>query len=167
MKRILLSLCMIGLIGSLCAQCTSPAPAPTADSPATETSPAKGKVSKITQAEFAKKIFNYNDPQALYTGKTPVVVDCYADWCGPCRALAPTVEELAAEYEGKVIFYKLNVDNAKELSKALQITSIPTLLFIKPNTPPQRSVGLVDKATLTKAIDEFLLDQSTDSSSNH
>jgi thioredoxin len=158
---------MIGLIGSLCAQCTSPAPTSDSPAPTTVAAPAKGKVSKITQAEFAKKIFNYNDPQALYTGKTPVVVDCYADWCGPCRALAPTVEELAAEYEGKVIFYKLNVDNAKELSKALQITSIPTLLFIKPNTPPQRSVGLVDKATLTKAIDEFLLDQSTDSSSNH
>ena len=155
MKRILLSLCMIGLLGGLCAQCTSPAP--TSEHSTTVASPAKGKVIKITQAEFAKKIFNYNDPQALYQGKKPIVVDCYADWCGPCRKLAPTVEELAAEYDGQVIFYKLNVDNAKELARALQITSIPTLLLIKPNTPPQRSVGLVDKATLTKAIDDFLL----------
>lgn len=162
MKRFIFSLCMICLIGGLCAQCTSMAPS-------SDTPPGKGKVNKITQSEFAKKIFDYNDPQALYQGKKPIVVDCYADWCGPCRALAPTIEELAAEYEGKVIFYKLNVDNAKELSKALQIRNIPTLLLIKPNTPPQRSVGLVDKATLTKSIDDFLLaptDENDNSSDN-
>ena len=165
MKRILLSLCMIGLIGSLCAQCTSPAPAPTADSPAMDAAPSKGKVTKISQAEFAKKIFDYNDPQAVYTGKKPIVVDCYADWCGPCRMLAPTVEELAEQYNGEVIFYKLNVDNAKELSKALEIRSIPTILYIKPNTQPQRTVGYLEKKELEKVIDEFLLEKSTEEGS--
>lgn len=162
MKRILLSLCMIGLMGGLCAQCTSPAP--TSDSPTTTmvASPVKGKVIKISQAEFAKKIFNYNDPQALYTGKTPVVVDCYADWCGPCRMLAPYVEELAAQYEGEIIFYKINIDNAKEMAKALQISSIPTLLLIKPNTPPQRTIGYMEKSELEKNIKEILLDQKSE-----
>ena len=162
MKRILLSLCMVLLMGSLCAQCTSPAPAPTADSPAKDAAPSKGKVTKISQAEFAKKIFNYNDPQALYQGKTPVVVDCYADWCGPCRMLAPHVEELAAQYEGEIIFYKINIDNAKEMAKALQISSIPTLLLIKPNTPPQRTIGYMEKAELEKNIKEILLDQKSE-----
>lgn len=163
MKRILLSLCMIGLLGGLCAQCTSPAP--TSEHSTTVASPAKGKVIKITQAEFAKKIFDYNDPQAVYTGKKPIVVDCYADWCGPCRKLAPTVEELAEQYNGEVIFYKLNVDNAKELSKALEIRSIPTILYIKPNTQPQRTVGYVEKKELEKVIDEFLLEKSTEEGS--
>ena len=163
MKRILLSLCMIGLLGGLCAQCTSPAP--TSEHSTTVASPAKGKVIKITQAEFAKKIFDYNDPQAVYTGKKPIVVDCYADWCGPCRKLAPTVEELAEQYNGEVIFYKLNVDNAKELSKALEIRSIPTILFIKANTQPQRTVGYLEKKELEKVIDEFLLEKSTEEGS--
>lgn len=165
MKKILTTLCIVLLTGSLCAQCTSPAPAPTADSPAMEASPSKGKVIKITQSEFAKKIFDYNDPQAVYTGKKPIVVDCYADWCGPCRMLAPTVEELAEQYNGEVIFYKLNVDNAKELSKALEIRSIPTILYIKPNTQPQRTVGYVEKKELEKVIDEFLLEKSTEEGS--
>ena len=162
MKRMLLSLCMVLMMGSLCAQCTSPAP--TSDSPTTTmvASPAKGKVIKISQAEFAKKIFNYNDPQALYQGKKPVVVDCYADWCGPCRMLAPYVEELAAQYEGEIIFYKINIDNAKEMAKALQISSIPTLLLIKPNTPPQRTIGYMEKAELEKNIKEILLDQKSE-----
>lgn len=162
MKRILLSLCMIGLMGGLCAQCTSPAPTSDSPAPTTVAAPAKGKVIKISQAEFAKKIFNYNDPQALYMGKTPVVVDCYADWCGPCRMLAPYVEELAAQYEGEIIFYKINIDNAKEMAKALQISSIPTLLLIKPNTPPQRTIGYMEKAELEKNIKEILLDQKSE-----
>jgi len=145
MKRIFATLCIVLLIGSLCAQCTSPAPDATADNSAMEAAPGKGKVNKITQSEFAKKIFDYNDPQAVYTGKSPIVVDCYADWCGPCRMLAPTVEELAEQYNGEVIFYKLNVDNAKELSRALEIRSIPTILYIKPNTQPQRTVAILKR----------------------
>ena len=170
MKRILIIFCVAFLVGNLYAQCTSPAP--THDNldnsnvnTVTKETPAKSKVIKITQSEFAKKIFDYNDPQAVYTGKKPIVVDCYADWCGPCRMLAPTVEELAEQYNGEVIFYKLNVDNAKELSKALEIRSIPTILYIKPNTQPQRTVGYLEKKELEKVIDEFLLEKSTEEGS--
>ena len=154
MKRIITTLCMALCTICLWAQCAPP----------TNSQP-KGKVNKITQSEFAKKIFDYNDPQAVYTGKKPIVVDCYADWCGPCRKLAPTVEELAEQYNGEVIFYKLNVDNAKELSKALEIHSIPTILYIKPNTQPQRTVGYLEKKELKKVIDEFLLEKSTEEGS--
>ena len=156
MKRILLSLCMIGLMGGLCAQCTSPAPTSDSPAPTTVAAPAKGKVIKISQAEFAKKIFNYNDPQALYTGKTPVVVDCYADWCGPCRNLAPIAARMAEKYKGRLIIYKINVDKAQDICEALDITSIPTLFFMKPNAQPGMMVGAPDESEFDQAIQDFL-----------
>lgn len=144
---------MVCLLCSVSAQCTSSAP--TNDKMEVE----KAKVIKISQSEFIKKIFDYKDATAVYSGKLPIVVDCYADWCGPCRRLAPTIEELAAEYDGQVVFYKINIDEAKEMARMLEISSIPTVLYIKPGTQPQRTVGLLGKEDLQKIVDGYLLEK--------
>lgn len=141
----LLAVCCIGTVS---AQCSSPT-----------ASDAKGKVTKITQEQFQKKVWNYQTPDTLFTGETPIIVDCYADWCGPCKRLSPIVDELAADYKGQVIFYKVNIDDAKEMARALKISNIPTLLFFKANEPVQRIVGLADKADYKKAIDEYMLEK--------
>lgn len=83
-----------------------------------------------------------------------VVIDLYADWCGPCRMLAPTVEELEREMPD-VKFAKLNVDNELELAKLFKVTSIPLIALVKDNTYIDKSVGYVPKATLEKLINEY------------
>ena len=87
---------------------------------------------------------------------TPVVVDFWAVWCGPCRIIAPLVEELAEEYEGKVKFSKLNVDENPEVSLKYEIRSIPTLLVFKDGKPVDQIVGAVPKKELQKRVDAVL-----------
>ena len=83
-----------------------------------------------------------------------VVIDLYADWCGPCRMLAPTLAELEAEYPD-VKFCKINVDNDPELASAFKVTSIPMVALVKDNTFVDMSVGFVPKATLQKLVEEY------------
>ena len=85
------------------------------------------------------------------------IIDLYADWCGPCRQTAPIMKELAKEYAGKIVIYKVNVDKQKELAALFNATSIPLFVFIPMKGDPQLFRGAADKATYKKAIDEFLL----------
>ena len=89
-------------------------------------------------------------------GKT-IMVDFYADWCGPCKALAPILEELASEYEGRIYVYKVNTDKEKALASAFGIKAIPYLLFIPMSGPPQKAEGALPKTTLKEAIESVLL----------
>ncbi len=97
-----------------------------------------------------------NFDQTVLQSKTPVLVDFWAVWCGPCRMVAPVVEELAGEYEGKVTFAKLNVDENPRTASQYGIMSIPTLLIFKDGAPVSNIIGFRPKPELKKSIDAVL-----------
>lgn len=118
-----------------------------------------GEVIVMNKALFIKDVFDFEKSSSdwKYKGTLPAIIDLYADWCGPCRQTAPIMKELAKEYAGKIVIYKVNVDKEKELSALFNATSIPLFVFIPMNGEPQLFRGAADKATYKKAIDEFLL----------
>jgi len=116
---------------------------------------------KLNKADFLAKVVNYeaNSKEWKYLGDKPAIIDFYADWCGPCRAVAPVLEELAAEYAGKIYIYKVDTDKEQELAGLFGIRSIPSILFIPMKEKPQMAQGALPKSEIKKAIDEFLLKQ--------
>lgn len=117
-----------------------------------------GKVVVMNKEIFLKDVFDYEKSKKWkYKGDKPAIIDLYADWCGPCRQTAPIMKELAKEYAGKIIIYKVNVDKQKELAALFNATSIPLFVFIPMNGDPQLFRGAADKVTYKKAIDDFLL----------
>ena len=113
----------------------------------------------LTKAEFLKKVYDYeaNPDTWKYAGDKPAIVDFYATWCGPCKALSPILEDLAKEYDGKIYIYKVDVDKESDLAGAFGIQSIPTLLFIPQDGQPVITQGMKSKNELKKMIDEQLL----------
>ena len=118
----------------------------------------------LTVETFKEKVFNYekNADKWVFEGDKPCVIDFYADWCKPCKLIAPIMEELATEYEGEVTIYKVNTEQQRELSKVFGIKSIPSVLFVPMKGQPQMSQGALPKETFKQAIDEFLLGKKTD-----
>ncbi|MDD5862080.1 MAG: thioredoxin [Prevotella sp.] len=119
----------------------------------------KAMVTEMTTEMFKEKIMDYtaNPKEWVYKGDRPAVIDFYATWCGPCKATAPVVAELADELAGKVDFYKVDVDQQEELAAVFGIRSIPSLLFIPKDGKPQMQVGAMDKQMLTEAVNKVLL----------
>lgn len=117
-----------------------------------------GAVIHLTNEQFKKMVFNYEtNKEWKYLGNKPAIIDFYASWCGPCRIMAPRLEEIAKEYAGKIIIYKVDTDKEKVLSANLGIQSLPTLVFIPQSGKPQASMGAIPKESLVKAIHEVLL----------
>ena len=114
---------------------------------------------QLTYAGFLKNVWNFekNPQQWIYKGNEPSVIDFYADWCGPCKRLAPIMVEMAKDYSGKVKFYRVNVDKEKKLASAFRIRSIPAVLFIPKKGKPLMQVGLLPHSTYVRIIDEQLL----------
>ncbi len=113
-------------------------------------------VTLVSEEQYRTSVEDFTDQEWEYLGEIPAVVDFYADWCGPCRKLAPIMEELAKEYGGKVRFLKVNVDNAKSLSNAYGIRSIPSVLFIPADGEPEMNVGLMTKEEFREKIEAIL-----------
>ena len=112
----------------------------------------------LTKETFFEKVFNYEkNKEWSFEGELPCVIDFWAPWCGPCRAVGPVIEELSKEYAGKVNFYKVNTGDEQELAGAFGIRSIPSLLFIRKSGQPKMAVGALPKQALKEAIDKELL----------
>lgn len=112
----------------------------------------------MTADDFKEKIFDYSkDEEWNYKGSLPAIVDFYADWCGPCKAVAPVLEELSNEYKDQVVIYKIDTDKEQELSMLFGIQSIPTLLFIPKDGQPMMQKGAIPKNAFKQVIEERLL----------
>ncbi|MDL2266322.1 thioredoxin [Parabacteroides sp. OttesenSCG-928-G21] len=117
------------------------------------------KTIHLTKADFLAKVTDYesNPEEWKYLGDKPALIDFYADWCGPCKAIAPILEELAEEYDGQIYIYKINTEEEQELAALFGIRSIPSLLFIPMEGQPQMAQGALPKATFKEAINSILL----------
>ena len=113
--------------------------------------------SHLTKDEFQQKVFNFEANQEWkYEGDLPCIIDFYADWCQPCKMVAPILEELSTEYEGKIHVYKVNTENEQELASIFGIRSIPSMLFVPMGDKPQMSVGALPKDSIKQAMKEVL-----------
>ena len=111
----------------------------------------------LTPEPFQATIFNYEtNKEWKFEGDTPAIIDFYADWCGPCKVVAPILEELKDEYGDKLDIYKVNTEEQQELSSVFGIQSIPSLLFIPKEGQPQMAMGALPKETFKQAISEVL-----------
>jgi thioredoxin len=113
----------------------------------------------LTLASFKEKVFNYEENKEWkFEGDLPCMIDFYADWCGPCKMIAPVLEELQAEYKGKINIFKVDTEQEAELAGMFGIRSIPSLLFIPKEGEPQMATGALPKSTMEKVINEVLLE---------
>jgi len=118
-----------------------------------------GVVNQINAESFKTLVYNYqkNPNTWVFEGNQPCIIDFYADWCRPCKMVAPIMEELATRYKGKVTFYKMNIDQEKELAHTFNIQSIPAILYIPVKGQPQMSSGLFSKDSYIQQIQSLLL----------
>lgn len=112
----------------------------------------------LTKETFQQKVFDFEkNSEWKYEGNLPCIIDFYADWCGPCKMVAPVLEELAKEYEGKINIYKVDTEQEQELAMAFGIQSIPSILFCPMNDKPQMAMGALPKPSFVEAINDILL----------
>lgn len=115
-----------------------------------------GAVEIISEDSYRRLVEDFTTPEWEYLGDMSAVVDFYADWCGPCRRLSPVIDKVAEEYEGRVRFYKVDVDSAESLARAYGIRSIPSVLFIPLSGEPVMSVGLISESELKEKVRHLL-----------
>jgi len=122
-------------------------------------SAAEGGVVRINKDQFKALIMDYekNPREWKFAGKLPAVVDFYADWCGPCRLASPALEELAQKYKGKIVVYKVNTDQERELSTVFGISGIPAFLWVPQTGKPTMTSGVANGAEATKVMFEKMI----------
>ena len=126
---------------------------------AQEEAKVESKVKQLTYSEFIKTIWDFekNNDTFIYKGELPAVIDFYADWCGPCRRVGPIMEKMAKEYDGKLLVYKVNVDNEKQLASVFGVRSIPMVLFIPVKGQPMAQTGAMTEQQYRQVIEKELL----------
>lgn len=120
----------------------------------------KEKVSaviELTSDEFNSKVYDTQDKSTEYLGKLPAIVDFTAYWCGPCRSIAPILEEIAEEYKGQLVVYKVDIEKCRDIAEAFGITSIPAILYIPLDNEPSMTIGARSKDKFKAEIDKILL----------
>ncbi|MBT3383548.1 MAG: thioredoxin [Prolixibacteraceae bacterium] len=111
----------------------------------------------LTKETFKEKVFNFEaNKEWKYEGAKPCMIDFYADWCGPCKMVAPVLEELQKEYGDSIVIYKVNTEEQQELAGMFGVQSIPSLLFVPQDGQPQMAMGALPKPTFEKAIADVL-----------
>lgn len=111
----------------------------------------------LTKEEFLTKVFDYEkNTEWQYAGDKPAIIDFYADWCGPCKMVAPVLDQLAAEYADKLHIYKVDTDAEQELASVFGIQSIPSMLFVPVGAKPQMAVGALPRDSIVQAMKEVL-----------
>src|SRR5512135_487009 len=111
----------------------------------------------LTKDTFLKKVFDYEKNQEWkFNGELPAIVDFYADWCGPCKMVAPVLEELGKEFKGQIDIYKVDTEKEQELASVFGIRSIPSILFIPKDGKPQMAMGALPKESFVEAIADIL-----------
>jgi thioredoxin len=111
----------------------------------------------LTKETFKEKVFNFEvNKDWKYEGTKPCLIDFYADWCGPCKMVAPVLEELQNEYGDSIVIYKINTEDQQELAGMFGVQSIPSLLFVPQDGQPQMAMGALPKSTFEKAIADVL-----------
>jgi thioredoxin len=117
----------------------------------------KNIMEHLTKETFKQKVFDYeDDKESKFKGDKPCIIDFYADWCAPCKMVAPILEELAKDYEGKVDIYKVNTEEQGELAQAFGIMSIPSILFVPKDGKPQMAQGALPKKSFEESIKKVL-----------
>ncbi|MFW5753596.1 MAG: thioredoxin [Marinilabilia sp.] len=111
----------------------------------------------LTKETFKEKVFDFeNNKEWKFEGDKPCLIDFYADWCQPCKMVAPILEELSEEYEGKLDVFKIDTESEQELAGMFGIQSIPSLLFVPTEGQPQMAQGALPKDTFERAIKDVL-----------
>ena len=119
---------------------------------------------KLTTQDFKDKVFDYTKSKEWsFSGDKPAIIDFYADWCGPCKMVAPILEELSDEYAGKINIYKVDTEKEQELSSVFGIRSIPSILFIPKDGQPMMQPGALPKDSLVQVIENELLKDKVES----
>ena len=114
-------------------------------------------VIELTEDTFKSKVYDMSKDDLKFLGNKPAIVDFTATWCGPCQRIAPILEELAKEYEGEIVIYKVDVDQNKPLAKSFEVSSIPAVMFIPMDGEPVMTIGSRDKAKFQEQINTILL----------
>jgi thioredoxin len=154
-KSLMIMIAMIGLTTA----CSSKPAGKDAGQTQNNTTTESGKPEHITYDEFLVKVWNFEEnPQKwVFKGDIPVIIDFYADWCGPCKKIAPIMDKIAKEYDGKVKVYKINVDNERKLAGVFQVQSIPSVLFVPMSGQPSMQTGALPEDAYYKIVKEQLL----------
>jgi thioredoxin len=114
-------------------------------------------IEHLTKETFLNKVFNYEkNKEWKYEGEKPCIIDFYADWCGPCKVVAPVLEDLAKDFEGKINVFKVDTEEEQELASVFGIRSIPSFLFVPAKGQPQMAMGALPKETFVKAFKDVL-----------